>query len=63
MIRYLKLRSTLFPPPPEYFENDKYFVLGWNTIKYNDFKCTGCEEIRSEIMNRYNLKAVDITSE
>ncbi|WP_194778605.1 hypothetical protein [Pararhodonellum marinum] len=56
LLNYLILRATLFPPAPKTYRTEKYFVIGWNLVDYDSFKCCECSDLEKEIINKLGLK-------
>ncbi|MFT5892323.1 MAG: hypothetical protein ACI9Y7_002433 [Dokdonia sp.] len=48
ILRYrLILRANPFPPAPNTYTTDKYYIVGWNLVSYNDLKCCDCKNLES----------------
>jgi hypothetical protein len=53
---YLFSRSTLYPPSPITYENQEYFITGWNFTSYDTFTCCSCNELEAELIGRLKLR-------
>ncbi len=56
---YLMLRASLYPPAPNTYTTDKYYIVGWNLVDYDTLKCCDCKNLESELIKKLNFKVKD----
>lgn len=56
LTRYLIFRASLYPPPPNIYRTNEYYILGWNLTDYNDQKCCNYTKLEEKLIKKLNLQ-------
>lgn len=55
LIKWLRLRSDLFPPSPDVFYTNEYLIFAWELENFEDKVCCNCELLRYSLIRDLKL--------